>query len=130
VAANLIKKPLRPNLNHSIPEVGTKQFNKGTNNGPKATHTLMDLGNMLLLPKLAKQREFDPCESWAAVVGEAQEKKEKRDALFGNDGLTKFWDFVGLNFPLVRILWPDPLSVMCRCSPEIQKPRQYNTFSM
>jgi hypothetical protein len=75
--ANLIKKPLRPNLNHSIPEVGTKRFNKGTNNGPKATHTLMDLGNMMLLPKLTKQREFDPCESWAAVVGEAQEKKEK-----------------------------------------------------
>jgi hypothetical protein len=72
---NLIKKPLCPNLNHIIPEVGTKQFNKGTNNGPKATDTLMDLGNMLLLPKLAKQREFDPCKSWAAVVPESLLRK-------------------------------------------------------
>jgi hypothetical protein len=69
--ADLIKKPLRPNLTHSIPEVGTKQFYKGTNNGPKATHAFADLGNMLLLQKLAKQREFDPCESWAAVVPES-----------------------------------------------------------
>jgi hypothetical protein len=72
---DLIKKPLRPNLNHSIPEVGTKQFHKGTNNGPKATHTSADLGNMLLFPKLAKRREFDPCESWAAVVPESLLKK-------------------------------------------------------
>jgi hypothetical protein len=61
---------------------------------------------------LAKQREFDPCESWAAVVGEAQEKKKKSDTLFGSNGLTKFWDFMGLNFSLVRILWPDPLQVV------------------
>ena len=32
-----------------------------------------------------------------------------KQRIFGNDGLTKFWDFVGLNFPLVKILWPDPL---------------------
>jgi hypothetical protein len=30
---------------------------------------------MLLLPKLAKQREFDPCESWAAAVLESLLKK-------------------------------------------------------
>ena len=103
--ANLIKKPLRPNLNHSIPEVGTKRFNNGTNNGPKATHTSVDLGCMFLLPKLAKRREFDPWESRTAVVPESLLKKirqvgeaqEKSDALFGNDGLTKFWDFMGLN---------------------------------
>ena len=86
MGANLIKKRLRPNLNHIIPEVGTKQVNNGPNNGPKATDTLIDLGNMLLLPKLAKQRDFDPCKSWATVVlesilrkvrqvREAQEKK-------------------------------------------------------
>jgi hypothetical protein len=69
--ADLIKKPLCPNLNHSIPEVGMKQFHKGTNNGPKATHALADVGNMLLFPKLAKWRKFDPCKSWAAVVPES-----------------------------------------------------------
>ena len=114
VGVNLIKKPLRPNLNHSIPEVGTKGFHKGTNNDPKATQVLVDLGNMLLLPRLAKRREFDPWESWAAVVpeshlkkirqvGEAQVKARKKvmhkERIFGNDGLTKFWDFMGLNFP-------------------------------
>jgi hypothetical protein len=100
--ADLIKKPLRPNLNHSISEVGTKQFHKGTNSGPKATHTLADLGNMLLLPKLAKRREFDPCKSWADVVpesllgkirqvGEAQvTHKQIIFGIFGNNGLTKF----------------------------------------
>ena len=75
VGASLIKKLLCPNLNHSILEVRTKRFNRGTNNGPKATHTSADLGNMLLLPKLAKRREFDPCKSWAAVVPESPLKK-------------------------------------------------------
>ncbi len=78
VGADLIKKPLCPNLNHSIPEVGTKRFHKGTNNVPKATHASADLGNMLLLPKLAKRREFDPCESWAAVVLESLLKKTRQ----------------------------------------------------
>ena len=102
-----------------------KQFQKGTNIGPKATHALTDLGNMLLFPKLAKRREFDPCKSWAAVipesllkkirqVGEAQATHKQRifgnkQGIFGNDGLNNFWDFVGLNFSLVKILWPDPL---------------------
>ena len=75
---DLIKKPLCPNLNHSIPEVGTKRFHKGTNNGPKATHALADLGNMLLMPKLAKRREFDPWGSWAVVVPESLLKKNRQ----------------------------------------------------
>jgi hypothetical protein len=106
VGGNLIKKPLCPNLNHSIPEVRTKRFNRGTDNGPKATHTLADLGNMLLLPKLAKQRKFDPCKSWAAVVPESSLKKSgklerhkkkvtHRQLIFGNDGLTKVLGFCG-----------------------------------
>ncbi len=79
MGVNLINKLLRPDLNHSIPEVEMKQFNRGTNkNGPKATHTLADLGNMLLLPKLAKRREFDPCKSWAAVVLESPLKKSRQ----------------------------------------------------
>jgi hypothetical protein len=73
--ADLTKKPLCPNLNHSIPEVETKRSYKGTNNGPRATHASADLGNMLLLPKLAKQREFDPCKSWA--VGKSKRHKKK-----------------------------------------------------
>ncbi len=116
--ADLIKKQFCPNLNHSIPEIGTNQFHKGTNIGPKATHTLADLGNMFLLPKLTKRRKFDPCKSWAAVVpesllkkmrqvGEAQVMHKRR--IFGNNGLTKFWGFVGLHFAIVKILWPDPL---------------------
>jgi hypothetical protein len=76
--ADLIKKPLHPNLNHSIPEVGTKQFHKGTNNSPKASHALTDLGNMLMLPKLAKRREFDLFKSCAAVVLESFLKKSRQ----------------------------------------------------
>ena len=62
---------------------------------------------MLLLPKLAQQREFDPCESWAAASRRGTSWHKQRN--FGNNGLTKIWDFVGLNFFLVKILWPDPL---------------------
>jgi hypothetical protein len=58
--ADLRKKPLCPNLNHSIPEVGKWRFDRGTNNGSKTSHTSVNLGNMILLPTLAEQREFDP----------------------------------------------------------------------
>jgi hypothetical protein len=33
--ADLRKKPLPPNLDHSIPKVRMKQFDRGTNNGSK-----------------------------------------------------------------------------------------------
>jgi hypothetical protein len=49
------KKLLHPYLDHSIPEVKTKQFDRGTNNGFKTSHALANLGNMMSLPKLAKQ---------------------------------------------------------------------------
>jgi hypothetical protein len=48
------KKPHCPKLNHSIPQVGTKHIDRGTNNGSKISHTLANLGNMMLFPKLAK----------------------------------------------------------------------------
>ena len=76
---------------------------------------------MLLLPKLANWREFDPCKSWAALVPESllkkiwqvgEEQVTHKQRIFGNDGLTKFWDFVGLNFSLVKTLWSDPLIVL------------------
>jgi hypothetical protein len=51
-------------------------------------NTLADLGNMLLLPKLAKRREFDPCESWAAVVPESLLKKIRQ---VGEAQAKKFW---------------------------------------
>jgi hypothetical protein len=41
------KKLLCPNLNHSIPKVGTKQLDRGTNTGSKTSHTLAHLGNMM-----------------------------------------------------------------------------------
>jgi hypothetical protein len=50
------KKLLCPNLNHSIPKVRTKRFDRGTTNGSKTSHASANLGNMMLLPKLAKQR--------------------------------------------------------------------------
>ncbi len=73
--ADLIQKLLCPNFNHSIPEVGTKQFDRGTNNNSKTSHTLIDLGNMMLLPKLAKQRDFDPCKLWIVTVPDSHKKK-------------------------------------------------------
>jgi hypothetical protein len=79
------KKLLCPNLNHSIPKVRIKQFDRGTNNGSKESHPSTNMGNMMLLPKLAKQIEFDPCKHCIVSapdshkeeirrVGEAQEK--------------------------------------------------------
>ena len=71
-----------------------KQFNRGTNYGPKATHASADLGNMLLFPKLAKRRKFDPCKSWAAVVPESPLKKirQVREAQEKSDAQAKnFW---------------------------------------
>jgi hypothetical protein len=72
--ADLRKKTLRPNLNHSIPKVGMKQFDRGTNNDSKTSHALADLGNMMLFPKLAKQREFDPCKCWVVPVPDSHKE--------------------------------------------------------
>ncbi len=38
--------PLHPNLNHSVHEVKTKQFDMGTNNGSRTSHASADLGNV------------------------------------------------------------------------------------
>jgi hypothetical protein len=76
--ADLRKKMLRPDLNHSIPKVRTKQFDRGTNNGSKISHALADLGNMMLLPKLAKERELDPCEHWVVSVLDSHKEKIRR----------------------------------------------------
>ncbi len=76
--ADLRKKQLRPVLNHSILEVGTKQFDGGTNNGFKRSHASADLGNMMLLPKLAKEREFDPCKHWVVSVPDSHKEKIRR----------------------------------------------------
>jgi hypothetical protein len=73
-----------------------------------------NLGNMMLLPKLAKQREFDPCKHWVVPVPDSHKEKirrvgEDKRRFFSNDGRTNFWDFVGLNFSLVYFLWANPL---------------------
>jgi hypothetical protein len=72
------KKPLCSNLNHSIPKVGTKQFDRGTNIGSKTSHASADWGNMMLLPKLAKQREFNPCKHWVVPVADSHKGKIRR----------------------------------------------------
>jgi hypothetical protein len=41
---------------------------------------------------------------------EESEKHKRR--FFSNDGRTNFWDFVGINFSLVKFLWANPLLVM------------------
>jgi hypothetical protein len=69
---------LDPDLNHIIPKVGTKQFNRGTNNGSKRSHAPADLGNMMLLQKLAKERELDPCEHRVVPVPDSHKEKIRR----------------------------------------------------
>ncbi len=76
--ADLIKKRLCPDLNHSIPEVGAKQFDRGINNGSKRSHASANLGNMMLLPKLAKERELDPWECWVISVPDSHKEKIRR----------------------------------------------------
>jgi hypothetical protein len=72
------KKTFCPNLNHGIPKVGTKQFDRGTNNGSKTFCTSANLGNMMLLPKLSKQRKFDPCKHWVVLVPDSHKEKIRR----------------------------------------------------
>jgi hypothetical protein len=72
------KKLICPNLNHSIPKVGTKQFDMGTKNGSKTSYALTNLGNMMLMPKMAKQREFDPCKLWVVPVLDFHKEKIRR----------------------------------------------------
>ncbi len=75
------KNLLCPDLNQNIPKVGTKQFDRGTNNGSKTSHTSANLGNMMLLPKLAKQREFDPCKHWVVSVLDSHKEKSQRSTI-------------------------------------------------
>ncbi len=76
--ANLRKKLLRPNLDDSIPEVGMKQFDRGSNNGSKTSHVLANLGNMMLLPQLAKERRFDLCKCSVVPVPDSHKEKIRR----------------------------------------------------
>jgi hypothetical protein len=54
------KQQLCPNLNHSVPKVGMMGFEKGSKNGSKTSHTSVDLGNMMLLPKFGKTERVQP----------------------------------------------------------------------
>jgi hypothetical protein len=76
--ADLKKTVLCPNLNHSVPKVGTKQFDRGTSNGSKTSLAPANLGSMILLPKLAKQKEFDPCKHWVVPVPDSLKEKIRR----------------------------------------------------
>jgi hypothetical protein len=92
---------LCPNLNHIIPKVGTKRFHRGTNNDSKTSHASANLGNMMLLPKLAKQREFDPCKHWVVPVLDSHKEKirrvgEAQEKNFQLQWLNQFLGFSGI----------------------------------
>jgi hypothetical protein len=57
------KKNLCLNLNHIIPKVGIKQFDRGTNNDSKTSHTWANFGNMMLLPKIGKTERVLPLQA-------------------------------------------------------------------
>ncbi len=72
------KKWLCPDLNQSIPKVRMKQFYRVTNNGSKRSHASANLGKMMLLPILAKERELDPCKHWVVSVPDFHKEKIRR----------------------------------------------------
>jgi hypothetical protein len=96
--ADLRKKPLCLNLNHRIPKVGTMPVDRGINKDSKTSQTLANMGNMMLLPKLAKQREFDPCERWVVPVPDSNKDKirrvrEAQEKYFQQQWSYQFWGF-------------------------------------
>jgi hypothetical protein len=59
---------------------------------------------MMLLSKLAKQREFGPCEHWVLPVPDPHKEKSRRvgeaqEKNFTNDGRNNFWNFSQIIFP-------------------------------
>jgi hypothetical protein len=63
----------------------------------------------MLLPKLAKERELDPCKHWVVPVLDSHKEKledseKHKRRFFRYGGRTNFWDFVGLNYSLVKFL--------------------------
>ncbi len=63
---------------------------------------------------MAKERQLDPCELWVVSVPDSHKEKIRRfgdaqEKIFSYYGQTNFWDFVGLNLSLVKILWANPL---------------------
>jgi hypothetical protein len=97
--ANIQNKSLRPDHHLDVPEVSMKQFIKGTNIGSNNLHLSLDLGDGVLMPKLAKKSEFNvpanvgwtKLETWLGcdwvVIGL---KKIQKTRIFGNNAQTKF----------------------------------------
>jgi hypothetical protein len=69
---------------------------------------------MILLPKLAKQREFAPAsiglfQFFTSIRRKLEELVKHKRRIFSNNGWTNFWNFVGIIFSLVKFLWAEPL---------------------
>jgi hypothetical protein len=67
----------------------------------------------MLLPKLEKQREFDPfivgLFQFQTPIRRTLEKLEKhKRRVFSINGRTNIWDFVGLNFSLAKFYGQSP----------------------
>jgi hypothetical protein len=92
-----------------------KQFDWGANNGSKTSHALADLGNMMLLPKLAKNGEsLTPARVglfhfWTPIKRKLEEWEKHKRRIFSNNGQTKCWDFPPIIFSQDKFLWADPL---------------------
>jgi hypothetical protein len=57
--ANIQNESLRPDHHLDVPEVWTKEYNKGTNIGSNNLHPSLDFDDGVLMLKLAKKNEFD-----------------------------------------------------------------------
>ncbi len=91
-----------------------KQFDRETNNLSKTSHTLANLENMMLLPKQAKQREFDPCsiglfQFQTPIRRKLEESEKHKRRILSNKVWTSFWDFPQISFFLLIFLWAEPL---------------------
>jgi hypothetical protein len=114
------------NLGRGVPEVRTKRFHRGTSNSSKRSHASADLGNICCLPKLAKERELDPCKHWVVPVLDPIRRKledleKHKRRIFSYNRRTNFCDFVGLNFALVKFLQATPLPLCTLTSPRMQQ---------
>jgi hypothetical protein len=88
----------------------------GTNNGSKRSHALADLGNMLL-PKLAKEIELDPCEHWVVPVLDSHKEKirrfgEAQEKNFELQRTDQFLGFCGTQFFPSEICMGKPPTVI------------------
>jgi hypothetical protein len=66
---------------------------------------LADLGDMMLLPKIAKRRDLSPArvglfQFWTPIRRKIEESKKHKRRIFSKNGQTKFRDFPHINSSL------------------------------